>query len=180
MTSVFERVTSQAKPRDYVSFHYSGHGTRLPPCFDFSNQSTGDLALVLLEGDQSPELCLRGPRLARLLKDMVDKELVVTLILDCCFSAAVHRNSGLDVRYLPYGRTAASTHSLYPKDNLVERSTRSANRDASMRDNWLVEPDRYAILAACGPHENAKGGFRGVQERVNIRSFVLFLIPNAL
>ncbi|CAI7589343.1 unnamed protein product [Penicillium glandicola] len=158
VTSVLERVTSQAKPKDYVYIHYSGHGTRLPPCFDFSNQSTGDLALVLLEGDQSPELCLRGPRLARLLKDMVDKELVVTLVLDCCFSATVYRNSGPDARYLPYGLTAASTHSLDPKDIYVERSTRPTNRDVSMRDNWLLEPDRYAILAACGPDENAKGG----------------------
>ncbi|KAJ5720226.1 caspase [Penicillium malachiteum] len=158
VTSVFERVTSQAKPKDYVYIHYSGHGTRLPPCFDLSNQSTGDLALVLLEGDQSPEIFLRGPRLARLLKEMVDKGLVLTLVLDCCFSATVYRNNGPGVRYLPYGLVAASTHSLDPKDIHIERSTHPTNRDVSMRDNWLLEPERYAILAACGPDENAKGG----------------------
>ncbi len=27
-----------------------------------------------------------------------------------------------------------------------------------MRDNWLLNPDGYTILAACGPHEIAKGG----------------------
>lgn len=106
----------------------------MPPCFNFSNQSTRDLALVLLEGDQSLELCLRGPRLTGLLKGMVDKELVVTLVLDCCFSTTVYRNSGLNVRYLPYGLTAASTHSLDPNIH-VERSTRPTNRDISIRDN---------------------------------------------
>jgi hypothetical protein len=175
MTSIFERITSRARPGDFVYIHYSGHGTRLTPCFDFSNQSTGDLALVLLEGDQSPEISLRGPRLARFLKDMVDKELVVTLVLDCCFSATVYRNGGPSVRYLPYDLATASGRSLDPENGFTGRGTRSANRDASMRDNWLVEPDRYAILAACGPDENAKGGSETSEKGLKYGALSYFL-----
>ncbi|KAJ5726429.1 caspase [Penicillium malachiteum] len=160
VTSAFEEVTSHAEPGDFVYIHYSGHGTRLTPCFDFSNQSTGDLALVLLKGDQSPEMYLRGARLARFLKDMVDKKLIVTLVLDCCFSATVYRNGGPSVRYLPYD-LATDSDSVSSSDfeiSFIDRDTCSEKRTVSMRDNWLLEPDRYAILAACGPDENAKGG----------------------
>ncbi|CAI7605581.1 unnamed protein product [Penicillium glandicola] len=160
VTSAFEEITSQAEPGDFVYIHYSGHGTRLTPCFDFSNQSTGDLALVLLKGDQSPEIYLRGPRLARFVKGMVDKKLIVTLVLDCCFSATVYRHGGTSFRYLPYDLATASASSESPDHEIsfTGRDTCSGKRSISMRDNWLLEPDRYAILAACGPDEKAKGG----------------------
>ncbi|KAG4269297.1 hypothetical protein FPRO04_12074 [Fusarium proliferatum] len=153
----FEKVTSKARPGDYVYIHYSGHGTRKKPSFENSNQSTGDLALVLLEGHQSPETYLRGPRLAWLLKAMTDKGLSVTVVLDCCFSASVYRNSVADdtVRFLPDPET----------DVYADASMRSVHRDGSMRDNWLLDPDGYTILTACGPSEIAKGGFETKTEK---------------
>jgi hypothetical protein len=173
VTSTLKRITSQAEPGDYVYIHFSGHGTRETPCFNFSNPSNGDLALVLLGKDQSPEI-LRGPLLARLLKDMVDKGMVVTLVLDCCFSATIYRNSSPGVRYLPYG-LAASTHSLDLEDSIVGDNTHTENRHASMRDNWLLKPDRYAILAACGPNENAKGGFETSEKASQYGALSYFL-----
>src|SRR6185312_10263341 len=65
--------------------HPLGHGVRLDPCYELSNKSTGDLALALLDWDSSRARLLPGPRLAGLLKS--DKALVITLVLDCCFSA---------------------------------------------------------------------------------------------
>jgi hypothetical protein len=158
VVSALERTTSLAQRGHFVYIHFSGHGTRLPPSFALSNSSTGDLALVLLKRDNSREEYLRGPRLAGLLNAMVDKGLVVTLVLDCCFSASVYRNGHPDVRYLPCNLAVAPTYPLDSGNSLTETDTPSTNRDASMRDNWLLEPDRYAILAACGPHESAKGG----------------------
>jgi hypothetical protein len=160
----FEKVKSKAMPGDFVYIHYSGHGTRMKPCWDLSNKLTGDLALVLLKGDQSPDMYLRGPKLAGLLKGITDKGLVVTLVLDCCFSASVYRdsNTGAHVRFLPDDFPGDLDPSTYPQDpvnDLIDRATRSGNRDGSMQDNWLMGPDRYTILAACGPQEMAKGGF---------------------
>jgi hypothetical protein len=159
VTSAFEKATSRAEPGDYIYIHYSGHGTRRKPCFDRSNLSTGDLALVLLDKDPSRETCLQGPGIAHLLKAMIDKRLIVTVVLDCCFSASVYRDNSPNVRYLPYGDIEASTYLSAPEDSLItSRNTRSTNRDASMRDNWLLNPDGYTILTACGPQEKAKGG----------------------
>lgn len=176
VTSAFEAITYQAEPGDFVYLHFSGHGTRLKPCFDFSNRSTGDLALVLLKGDQSPEEYLRGPRLAGLIKGMVDKKLKVTLVLDCCFSATVYRNSGPSVRYLPCDLATASSSLLDPETSFRGRYTCPAKRNASMRDNWLMEPDRYAILAACGPDEKAKGGSETSEKGLTYGALSYFLL----
>ena len=176
MTSALEMVTSRAQPGDFIYIHYSGHGTRLDPCYELSSQSTGDLALVLLDEDSSRERSLPGPRLAGLLKSMVDKALVITLVLDCCFSASVYRNSDPNVRYLSCGRIGALTYPPIPEYDLADGNTRSTSRDASMRDNWLLDPDRYTILAACGPHEKAKGGSEASEkgERYGALSYFLF------
>ena len=156
VTSAFREITSLAKAGDFVYIHYSGHGTRTEPCSEFSNESAGDLALVLLdEGKENRKL--RGLILADLLKAMVDKELVVTLVLDCCFSATVYRDNDPTIRFLPFDAEIDSKYSLSLEKNPEDGADRSANRDASMLPNWLINPDGYAILVACGPHEFAKG-----------------------
>ncbi|KAI0023065.1 putative caspase [Xylariomycetidae sp. FL0641] len=159
VTSALENVTSRGHSGDFVYIHFSGHGTRLAPKFDFSNYSSGDLALLLLEGESSREKFLRGPRLAGLLKNMAAKGLLVTLVLDCCFSASVYRSHEPDLRYFPDVSEASPRCSTETSDRPATRKTPSGMRDADMRDSWLLNPDHYTILAACGPHENAKGGY---------------------
>ncbi|KAK0113059.1 hypothetical protein ONS95_014765 [Cadophora gregata] len=148
----FETVTSLSKAGDYVYIHYSGHGTQKPPSGDFSNTSTGDLALVLLGGGkENRKQYLWGFELASLLKNMVDNDLVITLILDCCFSGSVYRHDEPSVRFLPYDPEFESDRPLDPKKNVED----GMYRDVSMQPNWLLNPDRYAILTACGPHQVA-------------------------
>ncbi|KAF5021907.1 hypothetical protein F66182_6055 [Fusarium sp. NRRL 66182] len=174
--AALREVTTQAKPGDCVYIHYSGHGTRTKPCFDLSNQTTGDLALVLLQGHESPDIYLRGPQLAHLIKAMTDKGLVVTLVLDCCFSATVYRRSNADdnVRFHPHDADAA-TSPQNPHGVTTDRTPSSGYRDGSMRDNWLISPEHYTILAACGPHENAKGGFDVVDKARSYGTLSYFL-----
>lgn len=156
VVSAFETTTSLAQPGDFVYVHYSGHGTRGEPDSEFSNRSTGDLALVLPKGENSNhESYLWGSTLASLLKAMVDKGLAVTLVLDCCFSASVSRRGDPDVRYLPYDPEIGSKYPPDLEKDLEDAADHPASRDASMRSNWLVNPDGYAILAACGPQEVA-------------------------
>jgi hypothetical protein len=152
VTLAFEMVTFLSKVGDYVYIHYSGHGTQKRPCGDFSNKSTGDLALVLLSGGTENRIqYFWGFELAGLLEKMADKGLVVTLILDCCFSASVYRHDNSTVRFLPYDSEFNSDHLLDPKKNMKG----GIYRDVSMQPNWLINPDRYAILTACGPHQAA-------------------------
>ena len=76
------------------------------------------------------------------------------LWFDCCSCYSLF----LGLMY-PNFHVGALPYPLVPEYDLVDRDTRSASRDASMCDNWLLNPDRYTILATCGSHEKAKGGF---------------------
>ncbi|KAK2009604.1 hypothetical protein LZ32DRAFT_639915 [Colletotrichum eremochloae] len=154
IVAAFEKVLSLGNHGDWVYVHYSGHGTAKKPCGEFSNTSTGDLALVLLNDEGNQEECLWGFELASLLKGLVDHGLVLTVVLDCCFSGAVYRYDKPEVRYIPFtacmDSQLSSARSITPADQ-------QAGRDASMLANWLLNPDGYAILAACGPHQETIG-----------------------
>jgi len=66
---------------------------------------------------------------------MVDKALVITLVLNCCFSVSVYCNGDPNVRYLLCGRIRALIYPLIPEYNLIDGDTRSISRDILMRDN---------------------------------------------
>ncbi|KAI0189783.1 hypothetical protein EV127DRAFT_512167 [Xylaria flabelliformis] len=114
VTIALDNVASRTKSGDSVYIHYSGHGTReiFRPYDEFSSESTGDLALVLLDGKDGVR-ALYGSRLALTLKSMVDEGLVVTLVLDCCFSASFYR------RYHEYEPNIR----IFPHSTLVPTSS---------------------------------------------------------
>ncbi|KAI0133388.1 putative caspase [Hypoxylon sp. NC0597] len=157
VTNALGRVIRAGRRGDCVYIHYSGHGTRGTPSSEFSNRSTGDLALVLFSGGKDNDIrYLWGSRLAFSIKAMVDKGLVVTLVLDCCFSATVYRRDDPNVRFLQFD---PKIDYMYPpeifKREVDPGDSDQPDRDTSMSPNWLINPDGYAILVACGPHELA-------------------------
>ncbi|KAL2824347.1 hypothetical protein BDW59DRAFT_162450 [Aspergillus cavernicola] len=158
VVSTFRQVTSLAKSGDPVYIHFSGHGSQKPPSGEFSSRPTGDLALVLHGGRNGRESFLWGFELASLLKSMTDKGLIVTLVLDCCFSASVYRDDDddPDVRFLRYDPDIHANSPATSEQNAGDGDrTLSMVRDADMLPNWLINPDLYAIITACGPYEKA-------------------------
>ncbi|PNP61448.1 hypothetical protein FNYG_13843 [Fusarium nygamai] len=155
----FRELADAAQSGDYIYIHYSGHGTRMTPktTKPFSNQHTGDLALALLGGENGDEVKpLGGYKLAVYLNAMVEKRLVVTLVLDCCFAASIYRLDRPDIRFL---RTDPDLASAYFADKSLseqdKEATGSEYRDVDMLPSLLINPNGYALLAACGPHEEA-------------------------
>ncbi|KAF2785962.1 hypothetical protein K505DRAFT_344216 [Melanomma pulvis-pyrius CBS 109.77] len=139
-------VIDMAKGGDFVYIHYSGHGTRL----------LSQLALVLLSEDGRGSRYLRGQTLALALHKMVEKGLRVTLVLDCCFSGSVVRNSdwhGFDIRCIDYNSTVNDVSLQEHSASLFDVA--STLRDSSMEKDWLLTPEGYGILSACAPHEKA-------------------------
>lgn len=161
VTSALNDILSDADPGNCVYVHFSGHGSRKDDNQDKAYiNSTKPVALVLLSGQQDskpPCQYLWGRELANTLKNMVQKGLVVTLVLDCCFSGSVMRR-GEVVRFLAYDDVVDNA---FPTEapkclDLADSVGISRFRNASMLPNWLANPEGYSILAACGPTQRAR------------------------
>lgn len=174
VVSSLKRVLNTANPGDFVYVHYSGHGTITPSLAQSGHSSAGELALVLFEDDGIGSSYLRGRHLAGLLRKMVENELLVTLVLDCCFSGSAVRNSdlyGFDIRSIDYSAEVDVAGTQENDGNLV--NVASTWRDSRMEESWLIDPDGYTILSACGPHEKAWELDAGGERRGALTYFLL-------
>lgn len=116
--SRIQMIIANGKQGDLVYLHYSGHGTRLPATADkYSNKNTEDLALILFD-DVRGSRYLRELELANLIQGMVEKGLLVTIVLDCCFSGSVVRRYG-HLHYVAGVRATDYDHAVdvaYPRN----------------------------------------------------------------
>lgn len=176
-----KRVLQNAKRGDFVYIHYSGHGTRRKDSEEYAHPS-GNLAFVLFEDNEHSMSYLRGSDLAECLRQMVEKGLLVTIVLDCCYSGSVLRASnvhGVDVRAIGYDPAidGVSPHELgtdfFDLSNILHDSRIPL-------DQWLVNPDEYTILSACGPHERAWEVELGSGERRGALTYLLIEALSAL
>ena len=141
-----KRIIDNSKSGDYVYIYYSGHGIQV------NEKGRRYLALLLLNDDGCKSRYFRtGRNLVPDLKKMVEKGLRVTLVLDCCFSGCVARNSdyGFDVRYLEYDPIPDSA--AVDKEETIPLHTMNILRDGSPETGWLINPVGYIILLACAP-----------------------------
>ena len=150
-------ISSKAAPGDVVHIHFSGHGVRRKSqSRDFGDHENGDLALVLYDPISGVSY-LQGLELAERLKEMVDRALQPVVVLDCCNSGAVLRgkHGRGKVREAVYNaeidhRSITGARKTLPNAREIPKEPR---RDAKALPNWLLNPDGYAVLTACGPCE---------------------------
>jgi hypothetical protein len=159
VTASLRAVTNKARPGDFVHIHFSGHGTQPKGNNSgFVHPGTGDLALVLFHPSTGIRY-LHGLELAALLKDMVERSLLVTLVLDCCFSGSVVRHGTTEfstIRYVDYDAAIDAAYPLSLTPGAYNLCGDAPLRDAREIPRLLIASDRYTILCACGPHEIAE------------------------
>ena len=170
----FELFLDHAKAGDLVHIHFSGHGVRRPTLSErYGDREGGDVALVLYDPVSRVQY-LQGWELASWLKRLVERGLRTLLVLDCCFSGSVirqgHSESGR-VRAACYDPTldARSHYSLTPT---------APRRDATILPDWLINPQGYAILTACGPEEKSKELTIGREKTGALTHFLLHVVNN--
>lgn len=160
-TGEIGNIAQNASANDIVWIHYSGHGTLNSTNtseFHYEESYGTDTALVLLEPNgQRGIRYLRGIELAGLLDNMADKGLKLTVVLDSCHSGSISRGEDSVVRGIPWSVDVASE---FPRQE-SKLSRPSAPKEKIFRDtatssHWLLHPNGYTLLAACGPHQLAK------------------------
>ena len=168
--SSLESITAQAPTGSFVYIHFTGHATSVEPKSPFTNEHTGELALVVIASNDVTKIeYLHGSQLAYWLKKMVEKGFKVTLVLDCCASGSIVRSKLTpSARYLPYDLEVDMAHppTVEQKLSLEDEAMCPVFRGASMLSNWLVNPNGYTVLTACGSAEVAdeiivEGHYRG-------------------
>ncbi|KAF8252035.1 hypothetical protein K440DRAFT_658307 [Wilcoxina mikolae CBS 423.85] len=167
MIRAFKSVTDAANAGDLVYIHYSGYGARVGTIFPDLKGSGGiDEALVCTDVCTGGRY-LRDIELGNLLYKMVRKQLVVTVVLDCCYSgiAAISHGSlcrgiaKIDTTVLPSDKAPGLAHGVFPS---------CRDRNVSKNQSWLLRLEGYEIYTACRQNEQAyeahypdTGGYHG-------------------
>ena len=168
----YENITSKLKditrdfspgdfsPGDFVYFQFSGHDARKPAdSAGYAEQDNSDIALVLFNKDElhpsQGSRYLRGLELARLLKDMVKKGLILTIVLDCCHSDSITRGPiSSMIREVDWDD---SVDAAYPPAALIESPPLARDlpfqRNAYWKFDWLQNHRLFTLLTACSPLE---------------------------
>ncbi|MGB3509731.1 MAG: caspase family protein [Microcoleaceae cyanobacterium] len=166
MVAKFQEITEKAQPQDQVYIHYSGHGGRAATIYSNLKGEDGiDESLVPTDIGNSEARYLRDLELAKLLENMVDKGLVVTVALDSCHSGGAARKIGDDCD-IRRSETGAVDTTPRPTESLVASGDELAQTWQSLTQNnqntrnitssgWLPEPKGYTLFAACRDNEYA-------------------------
>ncbi len=155
----FQELGNLAPAGSQVYIHYSGHGGRartIYPKLKGGPQGI-DEGLVPVDIGQTNGQYLRDIELGKLLKDLVNKGLIVTVVLDSCHSggatrgeAAVRGLDTIDDTPRPMSNLAGTPEELAENwRGLKNENTRGLN------SGWLPESRDYVLLAACRPNEFA-------------------------
>ncbi|KAI5918891.1 caspase domain-containing protein [Camillea tinctor] len=142
-----------------IYIHYSGHGARSQTVWP-EHKGSGDAwdeCLVPCDA-RSGGMVIRDLELGTLLYMMSKKGLLVTIILDCCHSGGATRDDdeddiifrGLD-EYWTDRKLPPINNSVL--DLICPKKESEGNHGQAM--NWLNEPGRYELIAACEAHQLA-------------------------
>ncbi|HEV7517697.1 MAG TPA: caspase family protein [Thermoanaerobaculia bacterium] len=181
MVAAFQAITAAANPGDEVYVHYSGHGGRAVTHYPETKGVGGwDEALVPIDIGDPGVRYIRDLEVARLVKDMVDKGLRVTLVFDSCHAGGAVRKEavprgarkdngqpGSDTTPRPEESLVASREDLLASwtgkpvvddpmivpGGVVMRG--GAMRHAYASDEWLPGVKGFVLLAACRDQESA-------------------------
>lgn len=173
IVAAFKELAQKAQPGDQVYIHYSGHAGRAVTLYPevkpkINGQDGLDESLVptdygqIENKDQPEDRYVRDLELALLLQALVDRELIVTAVLDSCHSGGVTRGEedGVAVRGAAEpdmikrtpSDTVAAPEALMNRWQAQTRGTRAA----SVASGWLPDPNGYTLLAACRALEQAR------------------------
>lgn len=178
----FKELTAKAQPQDRVYIHYSGHGGRAKTIFESLKGSMGlDEALVPTDIGQPNSRYLRDLEFAKLLEEMVAKELVVTLVLDSCHSGGATKDIETDDSNVRRGdfidMMERPTDSLVaPLQELAQnwQASTEYSRNITVVNGLLPEPKGYTLIAACQDQEFAyEKVFEGTERNGALTYFLL-------
>lgn len=159
MIDYFRKLGEIAPEGSQVYIHYSAHGGRAKTVFpELKGVGEIDEGLVPTDIGTSEGQYLRDLELAQLLKELADKKLVVTLVLDCCHSGGATRGEA-EIRGMNVEDDKPLQASFKPVAEpevlaaLWQSLTGGGTR--GLKAGGVPESNDYVLLAACRQNEFA-------------------------
>ena len=165
MVNAFQELTNKVSAGDQVYIQYSGHGGRTTTMFPGpKGVDAFDEGLVPPDigkpGDPNARY-LRDVELHYLIQALVEKDVRLTVVFDCCHSGGVTRNAGGAVKRgisAPDLSPPPSDSAVGALPDLVSRwssNGAATSRSVNSESSWLFEPKGYTLFAACRASESA-------------------------
>lgn len=159
LAAAFRTLAEEAAPGDRVYVHYSGHGVRTPTEYPTIKGRLGrDEALVPCDVGAPGSRYLRDLELAALVRLLVERRLVVTLVLDCCHAGGAMRSRAVP-RSVPWADLDRVPSAVAAPEELIENWRRMQAEETAYRglsiQSWIPASRGYVIFAACRPDELA-------------------------
>jgi len=198
LTAALRRLEARCRPGDHALVHYSGHGGRTPTEFpEVKGPAAKDECLVPLDITEAETPYLRDAEIDLWVCRLVEREVFVTLILDCCHSGGMRRKTDPRVRGgkredrtpRPLGEGLIRPEE---RDRVSEPVTRFASpwdgragqrgqrvsmpifRHAGVTKETRAASSGYALFAACRHWEKAREDlFDGVRPSGALTYFLL-------
>ena len=99
LTAALRRLEARCRAGEHALFHFSGHGGRTPTAFpDRKGPAGKDECLAPVDIADPATRYLRDVEIDAWIRRMVDKDVFVTLVVDCCHSGGIRRTGGTRVR----------------------------------------------------------------------------------
>lgn len=159
LVTAFRALAEEAEPGDRVYVHYSGHGARAPTEFPAIKGRLGrDEALVPCDIGAPGSRYLRDLELAALVRLLVERRLVVTLVFDCCHAGGAVRNQAVP-RGVPWADLDRVPSAVAAPEELMDlwrqmQAEAVTYRNLAMQ-SWIPASRGYVLFAACRPDEQA-------------------------
>ncbi|QKX59523.1 uncharacterized protein TRUGW13939_06657 [Talaromyces rugulosus] len=153
IVGLIKHVQERATPRDFVYFHYSGHGGRQLRSQDREHPLRGSdnyFESLVLHGARH----MKDYELGRYFDGLASAGAQLFAVLDCCHSGGGDRANHQNVRQID--RILPADPQPGEEEPDEEEDTGVENRAGSARSSYWTRVRNYTLLAACQPHQLAK------------------------
>lgn len=155
IVAAFQRITEMGQPGDMLFIYYAGHGARTASSVPEYKKT--DEVLIPMDACSPQGRYLHDVELAYLLKKMGDAGLVVTLIIDSCFSGGTTRGLGnMTIRGTgSIDSDPPRSASLVASSQILAENWSHLPNGVLHRSHWFPATTAYVLLAACRATEQA-------------------------
>jgi hypothetical protein len=166
IVAAWQRVAATASKGDIVYIHYSGHGGRTQTLFPAIKPDELDESIAPCDVNLPDGRHLRDVEIAVLLRQLAQRELLTTLVLDSCYAGSATRGDEAQARrgdtddLRPRTGQSADNSAVAPRAELEAMARLLVTSPRDVGESWRIDPtgaesSPTTVIAACRRNESS-------------------------